>query len=276
MSGPFIREDEELRTDMSAAERGRVLELRRLRQGNPFNLKICLHKHHFFGQRDHQLLAMRSYIELEVCQDPYEACTKSTITRTTSIKFSPVIPEGESKDQRMEVPDDSEIIARAERKARAIMAEIGVFYHPFTELTVTGLKYEVPYDTNGLEVDVQKLITIAKDEGGVRGHFTLTSVTKLNEFYKTRPPAVDPDKVNGIDMIDRERELRLAREEIQGVLEFVFVQDANYKPLEVASTGIMGVRSGVKCEFCDVGGHRNGDCELSGISHIDVVEDGPH
>lgn len=271
MSGSFIREDEELRAEMSPAERSRVLEFRRLRQGELYNLKICFHKRQAYGQQGGQNLTMRRYIELAISQDPYDACTKSTITRTVNIRHVPIISDHESESQQMEVSDDTEAIAQAKRKARLKMAEIGLRHLGFTELSMRGLEYKVLYDTKGLAASVKKTTIITRDDSPT-GHLTLVSTIDLHEVFKTQPPAMDPDQVNGIDKIARELAIRLAREEIQGVLEFVFVQDSGYKALEGGSTGIMEVLSGVRCKYCVFGGHSNGDCELSGICNIDVVD----
>jgi hypothetical protein len=268
MSGPFIQEDEELSVDMSPTKRSRVLELRRIRQGGPYNLKIRIHKNEAHGQRDDQSLTMRRLIELEICQDPYEASTKSTITRTQSIKFAPITPVIEPGNERI-VPDDSEIIIRAEEKAKRMVKKIGVFHEQFTELSMASPEYKIPYDDKGLATTVKKAVTVTK-VNGKEGQFTVSSTVELNEVYKVQPPDTQIDKVMGMNEDSQGEAIRLAREEIQGVLEFDFVH-SGYRPLEGATTGIMEIRHEAECRYCEAEGpHRNGDCELSGISHVEV------
>lgn len=293
MSGPFIREDEELRADMSPSEQSRVLELRRIRQGGPYHLTIRIHKHRLFGRRDGKDFKLDQKIELKISQDPYEASTTSILTRLTSIKFTPafsstiipgavtsepgvpehVIPPNINLGNGVIVPDDSDLVARAEEKAKIVLLKrVGIFHEEFTELSMTGLQYRIPYDAKGLCAIVKKGISAIKDEG-IEGAFEVSTTTELKEVYTVRP-GEDAEEVDGIERRVCEEVVHLAREVVQGVLEFAFVHNRAFRPLEGASTGVMEVRHEAVCEFCE-GRHRNGDCELGWEEVAEVnVDDG--
>ncbi|KAF8866864.1 hypothetical protein BDZ45DRAFT_719876 [Acephala macrosclerotiorum] len=260
MSGPFIREDEELREDMSPTERERVLELRRLRQGEDYRLRMCLVQDQNYARDGNRIIFTRSCIDIEIDQLPHLAGTTSILRRKLVILTTPTIPEIESAIRHLGTADP-DAIARVRKEADVLLAKIGDFHEQYTTFDLKGLRYKVVYDAKGLDANVRKGVKVRKDEDGQT--IVIVRTIELNEIYTTRPPDTDPDEVNGIGRTDRENALRLAREEIQGGLEFAFVKVPAFRPLEAGSTGIVDVRAGRECEYCDLEGHRNGDYEAS-------------
>lgn len=265
MSGPFIREDDELREGMSSVERERVLNLRRLHQGEDYRLRMCLVQDQNYAREGDKIIFTRSYIDIEVDQLAHLASTTSILRRKLLILSTPITPEIETAMQQMDLPDPN-AVSRARKQGEMLLAKIGDFYHDFTTFDMKGLRYKVPYDAKGLNASVRKGVEVRNDEDG-RSVYIVRSL-ELNEAYATRAPGTDPDEVNGIGRREREKALRLAREEIQGVLEFAFVKVPQFRPLEATSSGLLDVRAERECEYCDLEGHRNGDCELMLVRQI--------
>ncbi|KAE8451516.1 hypothetical protein EG329_003589 [Mollisiaceae sp. DMI_Dod_QoI] len=264
MSGSFIRDDEELREDMSPAERERVLVLRRLRQEEDRRLRMCLVTGQKYAREGDKFVYMRSCIDIEVDQVSHLAGTSSSIRRKLVIITTPVTPESENIFQQLGQPDPSAIV-RAKKEAKEILARILVFHKEYTKFDLIGLKYKVLYDAKGLNSSVRKGVTVKKSEDSE--DIVMVRSVDLAEAYETKPPDIDPENINGIARKDREKALRLAREEIQGALEFAFVKVPSFRPLGTASTGILDVIPSMECEHCGFG-HRNGDCELMLVHEI--------
>lgn len=106
-----------------------------------------------------------------------------------------------------------------------------------------------------------------------RGNVVLERSKVLKEVYDVVRPEImetDDEVVEGIGRKEREEQIRLVREEVQGFLEHVASVIPNFRGLEKASTGILEpVASGRTegCEYCGEG-HRNGNCELPEASEI--------
>ncbi|CZR57030.1 uncharacterized protein PAC_06919 [Phialocephala subalpina] len=265
ISGPFIREDEELREGMSFAERESVLEFRRLRQGEDYHLRMCLLKGQNCAREGNKIIFTRSCIDIEIDQLPHLAGTTSVLRRKLLIPTTPITPAIERAIRQAGAPDTN-AITRARKETGILLAKIGDFRQQYTTFDLKGLRYKVQYDAKGLNTSVRKSVRVRKEEDG--DAVVIVRTVELSEMYATRPPETDPDESNGIYRVDREKAIRLAREEIQGVLEFAFVKVPGFRPLEPVSSGILDVRVGRECEYCDLGGHRNGDCELMLVREI--------
>jgi hypothetical protein len=63
-----------------------------------------------------------------------------------------------------------------------------------------------------------------------------------------------------VDRAERQRGVRLAREEMQGALEWPLMLNGR-ADLETATAEIVDVALGGDCELCDRN-HRNGDCSF--------------
>ncbi|KUJ21826.1 uncharacterized protein LY89DRAFT_714863 [Mollisia scopiformis] len=266
MSGPFIRPDEELRTDMAPAERDRVLELRRLRQGGGCRIRMCLAKRGIHTKEGDNFIVMHSCIDVRIDQVPHDAGTASTMVRKFVIATLPIDAESEAYVHRFG-PLNPAGIAQARDNVKILLARVGCFEQDFARFHKNGLLYKILYDDKGLRINVRKTLQIVKDDNGGED-ILIVSTLKMNEIYATRPPAADPDKLYGIERSKREQVVRLAREEFEGALEFAFIQNPTIILSEPTATGILDVRPGIHCEHCDLGGHRNGDCELNKIRKI--------
>ncbi len=83
------------------------------------------------------------------------------------------------------------------------------------------------------------------------------------------------DIVNGVGKVEREKALRMARQELQGVMEFflkVPALAAGWKELDRGTTGILEevAEEDLECQYCDKR-HRNGDCRLPSMEDMEMV-----
>lgn len=116
-------------------------------------------------------------------------------------------------------------------------------------------------DGKGLDVIVDKSIKISSQGATIYGEI----ITVLFEQFPKLYPNIDEIKAkdlvdsHGVEREVRERVVRLAREEIQSILDFLQKGVGEISTLEKVTTGILDVENGGECEFCN-GRERNGDC----------------
>lgn len=106
------------------------------------------------------------------------------------------------------------------------------------------------------------------------------TVSIVEEFFAKPPAQEDPteDVVHGIGKTEREKALKMARQELQGVME-VFLKvpalAAVWKELDRGSTGILEavVEEDLECQYCEER-HRNVDCRLPNLEEMEINSDG--
>jgi len=213
MSGPFIQRDEELRADMSPTERNRVLELRRIHQGEEYKLKVTLVKSKNHAWEGDHFVCTFDCIHVEIHQRPRTANTSSRIIRKLSTIDAQFENPRQALLQRLDRANPT-AIAQARTRAKETLAEMNLSHLKFSKFEFQSLKHKIPYDDKGLAATAIKCVEIINDEDGDREPHLET--TELLEVFSTRRQDVDPEIIDGIGRSEREKAIRLAREEIQG------------------------------------------------------------
>lgn len=119
-------------------------------------------------------------------------------------------------------------------------------------------------DEKGLNVSVDKSLRISNQGNEVIAEIT----TILHEHLPGKLASIDEVKAkdlvygNRVESEERERVVRLAREEMQSALDFVQKECEEILTLEKVTTGILDVGNGGECELCN-GRERNGECWIS-------------
>jgi hypothetical protein len=137
-------------------------------------------------------------------------------------------------------------------------------------------EYVVLCDDRGLMARVIRLLDVARRVG--REEITIQESITLAEGLFSKHPSEEElaeDIVNGIGKTEREKALKMARQELQGVMEFFFkvpALAAGWEELDRGTTGILEevVEEDLECQYCDKK-HRNGDCRLPSMEDIEMV-----
>lgn len=167
-------------------------------------------------------------------------------------------------------PDDQkfepEKIARAQGDIIKCLDSLGTM-RLFSGTQIDGPQYEVKCDDRGLKVVVMRSLVVQR----VLGEKDITiqeSLTISEEFLteELREEELREEVVRGIAKEEREKEVRMARQEMQGVIELfeaIGNVSEHWRSLDRGSTGILEVVGDgeMECEYCDER-HRNGDCIL--------------
>lgn len=161
---------------------------------------------------------------------------------------------------------EPEDIQKARNEIRELLERLGV-RRGFVKLRLEESDYTVSCDEQGLDVMARKFLTVTKkqsDENMVINEcVSLIENFPMGELHKEEDE--DEGLVKRMEQCVRERTVKLARQEIQGVFEAFgkLPYFSDLRTLERACTGILEpvLEKDVDCEYCDVR-HRNGDCKV--------------
>jgi hypothetical protein len=269
LSGPFIPKDEELRPEMSAEERGRVLEMRRMRQIDDYiSETFSLGTDRVWCIEGETCIFADRAIMLHIKQNT----APGTITQFGRIyKINTVEDFDPAENERNFGPQEPETVQRVREEVNRIVAGIAEFRGKWKELSIEGPDFFHVWDERGLTCLTNTVTRIERSQD--RENVTLEKGRILKEVYDAVPPDLgefDQENVKGIGRMEREEQVRLVREEVQGFLEKFRSIFPNWRGLERGCTGILepipeGRTRG--CEYCGKG-HRNGNCELSEIGMV--------
>jgi hypothetical protein len=260
LSDPFLRDDEIVRPGAPEEERKRRIELRRLRtleDYDPplwkFDWMIAL------AQEGETIIYVTRSLLLKLKQDQ-GILTKCVLTRALSLVTF--------QNLAFPIPDDCPLrpkeIAKAREEIKRCLESVGNA-KPFVEKQFAEPEYEVRCDEKGLHAAVYRSWAISRIPW--KEDMTIFESVVMGEKFLAELPTkeeLEEDVVQGYGKVEREKELKLARQEIQGAIQMFSVMDQpEFRKLDRGSTGIFEVvRDGDKeCQYCEVR-HRNGECRL--------------
>jgi hypothetical protein len=280
LSGPFIHPDEELRRDMTPEERGRVLELRRLRQHEDYTSPIWrFHWMTSYAVEGENAILVDRVIALRIVQ---RNGTHHSIDLGRQLLLQSIpLDDFKSVSKRHPVKDFPKDIADARAEIKEVLEKtISPLRTSFTSVEINEAPH-VLIDGRNLEVMTYKKLDIERRDWNE--NIMITTRTALGEtFYAELWPGNVDEQINyafGIERSVRERVVRLARQEIQGVMQLVRERTGaadrptGYRDLDRASTGLLESVSeeDMECEYC-VEKHRNGDCIIRRIADSTPME----
>jgi hypothetical protein len=280
LSGPFIRPDEELRRDMTPEERGRVLELRRLRQHEDYTSPMWrFHWMTSYAVEGENAILVDRVIALRIVQ---RNGTHHSIDLGRQLLLQSIpLDDFKSVSRRHPPKDFPRDIADARAEIKEVLEKtISPLRTSFTSVEVNEAPH-VLIDRRNLEVMTYKKLDIERRDWNE--NIMITTRTALGEtFYAELWRENVDEQINyafGIETSVRERVVRLVRQEIQGVMQLVRERTeaadrpTGYRDLDRASTGLLESVSeeDMECEYC-VEKHRNGDCIIRRIADSTPME----
>ncbi|PMD46242.1 hypothetical protein L207DRAFT_628817 [Hyaloscypha variabilis F] len=280
LSGPFIAVDEEIRIDMTPAQKARVIELRRLRRIEDYvDQYFCLRLERVWylstkGDEIKVVLA-QNFIMLTVRQSN----TPRTMTRLGRLNIVETFIKDDAEALEKDLgPQNPRAVERIKREIEEVDGMMRIPREGGNKELFERPMFKI--DRRGVRCSVNTRMNFTRTnhwEGGESLMFERT--TDLCEEYKAEPLCtlddddLFPESVGGIGGGET---IRLVREEIQGILETIALVKPDWRGLERAITGIMepvpaGRETG--CEYCGKW-HRNGDCQLEpGVTLIENLHE---
>lgn len=275
---PFLRDDEVVPPGASDGKRMRKIELRRLRTLEDFGQSFSMTYGDACTVEDNTLISISYNLHLTVSQGVDEqgvgaCCTLKRTFRLVSWKFN----APEELPGPLPAPSEwsPEEISEAREYIRLRLEGINVS-KPWSMIRISEPEYVVLCDDRGLMARVIRLLDVTRRVG--REDITIQESITLAEGLFSKHPSEEElaeDIVNGIGKTEREKALKMARQELQGVMEFFFkvpALAAGWKELDRGTTGILEevVEEDLECQYCDKK-HRNGDCRLPSMEDIEMV-----
>ena len=132
----------------------------------------------------------------------------------------------------------------------------------FSQLKINRPEYEVKCDDRGLRAVAQHGMVVQRKLGGE--DISIQEWIGISEEYlpeMLEEEELMVDMVKGVGRENREREVRMARQEMQGIFELFEGVDDLLVVLDKGTTGIFEVvkEEDKECLYCDAR-HRSGDC----------------
>jgi len=263
---PFLRNDEIVPPGDDVEGLRRRLELRRLRMLEDYDpAPWTVNWMSVPAQEGDTIVLVSRTVALKLAQEG-GVHTNSQLIRTLSLTtYNPYDPE----TLPFPLPDPSDFrrkeIAKAREEIKNCLEGLGVS-RAFEELHITEPEYEVPCDERGLYAIVTRSVAVKRVVG--QEATTTQETLAMREKFLLELPTIEEreeDPVLGIGRVEREKAVKMTRQEIQGVVETLprLVQLRNFRGLDRGSTGILdAVGEGeAECLYCEEK-HRNGECRL--------------
>jgi hypothetical protein len=278
---PFLRDDEVVPPGASEGERKRKMELRRLRTVENFLQSFSVTYRDDCTVEDNTLISISQNLHLTTSQavdeDGVGACC--TLKRTFKL-VTRKIKGPEEVPFPLSVPSEwsPEELFEARKFIRLRLDGIDIS-KPWSTIRVSEPKYIIFCDDRGLMAVVVRTLDVARRVGSE--DITIQETVSIVEEFFPKPLAQEEsaeDVVHGIGKAEREKALKMARQELQGVME-IFLKvpalAAVWKELDRGGTGILEavVEEDLECQYCDER-HRNGDCRLPNLEEMEINSDG--
>jgi hypothetical protein len=278
-ANPFLRDDEVVPPGASEVERKRKIELRRLRTLENFLQSFSVTYRDDCTVVDNTLISISQNLRLAISQEVNEqgVCACCTLKRTFKV-VTMKLKGTEEVSPPVTSEWSSEEITEARKFIRLRLDGINVS-KPWSNIRVSEPEYIVFCDDRGLMAVVLRVLEVARRAGSE--DITIQETVSIVEEFFSKPPAQEDsteDVVHGIGKTERERALKMARQELQGVMEIFLKVPAlatRWKELDRGSTGILEVvvEKDLECQYCDER-HRNGDCRLPNLEEMEINSDG--
>lgn len=259
---PFLRDDEIIPPCASERERRRKIELRRLRTLEDISPIIFSFPHgEAVAVEGDLIIAINRELTLFLMQE-HGVGTQCTSVRKLNFRTFRSLPVPFPDDQIFE----PEKISRAREDIIKCLGSLGSM-RLFSGTQIDGPQYEVKCDDRGLKAMVMRGLVVQRMLGEkditIQESLTITEEFLMEELGEEE---LREEVVRGIAKEEREKEVRMARQEMQGVIEHFegmgYIRE-HWRSLDRGSTGILEVVGDgeMECEYCDER-HRNGDCIL--------------
>jgi len=259
---PFLRDDEIIPRCASERERRRKIELRRLRTLEDMSPLVFIFNHgEAVAVEGDLIITINRELTLFLMQEQ-GVRTQCTSVRKLDFRTFRSLPVPFPDDQKFE----PEKIAQAQGDIIKCLDSLGTM-RLFSGTQIDGPQYEVKCDDRGLKVVVMRSLVVQRVLG--EKDITIQESLTISEEFLTEELGEEElreEVVRGIAKEEREKELRMARQEMQGVIELfeaIGNVSEHWRSLDRGSTGILEVVGDgeMECEYCDER-HRNGDCIL--------------
>lgn len=259
---PFLRDDEIIPPCASERERRRKIELRRLRTLEDISPIIFSFPHgEAVAVEGDLIIAINRELTLFLMQE-HGVGTQCTSVRKLNFRTFRSLPVPFPDDQIFE----PEKIARAREDIIKCLGSLGSM-RLFSGTQIDGPQYEVKCDDRGLKAMAMRGLVVQRMLGEkditIQESLTITEEFLMEELGEEE---LREEVVRGIAKEEREKEVRMARQEMEGVIEHFegmgYIRE-HWRSLDRGSTGILEVVGDgeMECEYCDER-HRNGDCIL--------------
>lgn len=270
-SNPFLREDEIVPLGASEAARRKRLELRRLRTLPDVSQTFMVTYAYGANVEGDNVVVVKRELLLHLQQED-GTMTRCTLKRTMTLKTF----QGFDPDELEEITSEPRLVARVRGDVIAFLDGL-VMTKPLSELRVDSPEYHVECDDRGLHASAMRNVVVEKEPGkeDITIEETLTTVEKfLPDLPSEEKMALDV--IEGIGKEERERMVRLMRQEMQGVVEYAWTipqVGENWVDMDDTSTAVFEEtrEAEIECLYCDKR-HRNGACMLP-LLYLEDEED---
>ncbi|KAN0106468.1 hypothetical protein V8E51_009344 [Hyaloscypha variabilis] len=269
-ANPFLRDDEIVPPGASEQERRRKFELRNFRTLQEIPLQSYRQSDSMAVAFEHETYISVNWNLTLAYRQRHGFRTSCILERSLSLHTLKTPPKRFQDGKNFE--PEKIATARGEIIKCLDNLEIKSF---FSKVKIQSPKYLVKCDDRGLRAAAMRSLTVQRKLG--EEDISIRESVAITEEYLAELPGEEElrqDMVRGVGRREREKEVMMVRQEMQGLFR-LFEQVDTFEMLDRGTTGILeeGREEDKECRYCDVR-HRNGDCRLPNMDGLSLEERG--